>query len=66
MHANKSFGQNFLIDRTALDKIVAAAEITSDDEILEVGAGTGVLTRELSRAARRVVAVEIERDMLTL
>lgn len=66
MRPNKSFGQNFLIDRTALERIVAAAEIGPDDEVLEVGAGTGVLTRELARVAKRVVAVEIERDMLTL
>ena len=66
MRPNKSFGQNFLIDRSVLQKILAAAEISSEDEILEVGAGTGVLTRELAQLARRVVAVEIERDMLTL
>ena len=63
---NKSFGQNFLIDRSVLNTIVTAAEIKPDDEILEVGAGTGVLTRELAQHARRVVAVEIERDMLAL
>jgi 16S rRNA (adenine1518-N6/adenine1519-N6)-dimethyltransferase len=63
---NKSFGQNFLIDRSVLNTIIDAAEIKPDDEILEVGAGTGVLTRELAQHARRVVAVEIERDMLTL
>jgi 16S rRNA (adenine1518-N6/adenine1519-N6)-dimethyltransferase len=63
---NKSFGQNFLVDRGALEQIVAAAEITPDDAILEAGAGTGVLTRELAKHARRVVAVELERDMLAL
>jgi len=66
MRPNKAFGQNFLIDRSILMKIVAAAEIDANDEILEVGAGTGVLTRELARQARRVVAVELERDMLAL
>ncbi len=66
MRPNKSFGQNFLIDRSVLQKIVNAAEIGPDDEILEVGAGTGVLTRELAKLARKVVAVEIERDMLSL
>jgi 16S rRNA (adenine1518-N6/adenine1519-N6)-dimethyltransferase len=66
MRPSKSFGQNFLIDRSALMKIVEAAEIRPDDQILEVGAGTGVLTRELAQRARRVVAVELERDMLTL
>ena len=66
MRPNKAFGQNFLIDRSILMKIVEAAEIDADDEILEVGAGTGVLTRELAQRARRVVAVELERDMLAL
>jgi len=49
MRPNKSFGQNFLIDRSVLAKIVEAAEISATDEILEVGAGTGVLTRELAK-----------------
>ena len=66
MRPNKSFGQNFLIDRSVLMRIVEAAEITESDSILEVGAGTGVLTRELAQRAQRVVAVELERDMLAL
>ena len=66
MRPLKSFGQNFLIDRSVLRKIVEAAAIEPDDEILEVGSGTGVLTRELAKQARRVVAVELERDMLSL
>ena len=66
MRPLKSFGQNFLVDRSALNKIVEAADIQPDDEILEVGSGTGVLTRELAKHARRVVAVELERDMLAL
>ncbi|MEO8953893.1 MAG: 16S rRNA (adenine(1518)-N(6)/adenine(1519)-N(6))-dimethyltransferase RsmA [Ktedonobacteraceae bacterium] len=66
MRPNKSFGQNFLIDRSVLMEIVAAADIHVDDQILEVGAGTGVLTRELAKHAQRVVAVEMERDMLAL
>lgn len=66
MQPNKAFGQNFLIDRAVLRQIVAAAEIDAADSVLEVGAGTGVLTRELARQARRVVAVELERDMLAL
>jgi len=66
MHPNKSFGQNFLIDRPVLERMVESAEIEPDDQVLELGAGTGVLTRELAPRARRVVAVELERDMLTL
>ncbi len=66
MHPNKAFGQNFLVDRAVLQRIVEAAEIAPADQVLEVGAGTGTLTRELAKRARRVVAVELERDMLTL
>ncbi|HEX4207962.1 MAG TPA: 16S rRNA (adenine(1518)-N(6)/adenine(1519)-N(6))-dimethyltransferase RsmA [Ktedonobacteraceae bacterium] len=66
MRPSKSFGQNFLIDRVVLQKIVEAADIAPGDELLEVGAGTGVLTRELAQRARRVVAVELERAMLEL
>lgn len=66
MRPSKAFGQNFLVDRSVLMRIVEAAEITESDAILEVGAGTGVLTRELAQRARRVVAVELERDMLAL
>jgi 16S rRNA (adenine1518-N6/adenine1519-N6)-dimethyltransferase len=66
MRPNKSFGQNFLVDRAVLESIVTAAELTSNDQVLELGAGTGVLTRELAKQARRVVAVELERDMLAL
>ncbi|HEV2654315.1 MAG TPA: 16S rRNA (adenine(1518)-N(6)/adenine(1519)-N(6))-dimethyltransferase RsmA [Ktedonobacteraceae bacterium] len=66
MRPLKSFGQNFLIDRSVLNTIVEAADIQPDDQVLEVGSGTGVLTRELAKQARRVVAVELERDMLAL
>jgi 16S rRNA (adenine1518-N6/adenine1519-N6)-dimethyltransferase len=66
MRPHKSFGQNFLIDRSVLQKIVEAARLDPGDEVLEVGAGMGVLTRELAKLARRVVAVELERDMLTV
>src|SRR5260370_21397224 len=66
MRPNKAFGQNFLVDRSVLQRIIGAAEINVDDQVLELGAGTGVLTRELAKHARRVVAVELELDMLSL
>jgi 16S rRNA (adenine1518-N6/adenine1519-N6)-dimethyltransferase len=66
MRPNKSFGQNFLVDRSILQQVVDAAELETTDQVLEVGAGTGVLTRELATRAARVVAVELEQDMLTL
>lgn len=66
MRPNKAFGQHFLIDRAVLEQIVATAELHEAEQVLEVGAGTGVLTRELAKQARRVVAVELEKDMLAL
>ena len=63
---NKGLGQHLLISRKALDAVVAAAELTPDDNVLEVGAGTGVLTVELATRARRVVAVEMDRAILPI
>jgi 16S rRNA (adenine1518-N6/adenine1519-N6)-dimethyltransferase len=64
IHPNKGFGQHLLVDREALETIVAAADLRPDDNALEVGAGTGVLTVELARRTQRVVAVEIDSAIL--
>lgn len=58
--ARKSLGQNFLIDRNVLGRVVDAGALHEDDVVLEIGPGLGVLTRELSRRCRRVLAVEID------
>jgi len=63
LKARKSLGQHFLVDRGALRRIVAAAELTPEDVVIEIGPGLGVLTRELARAARRVVAVEADEGL---
>jgi 16S rRNA (adenine1518-N6/adenine1519-N6)-dimethyltransferase len=63
LRPEKRLGQNFLIDREALEKVVAAAELSPDASVLEVGAGLGTLTRRLSLAAGRVVAVEYDRRL---
>ena len=63
LHPTRGMGQNFLVDRDALDAIVAAAELTPDDTVLEVGPGLGVLTWELLRCAGRVIAVELDRRL---
>jgi 16S rRNA (adenine1518-N6/adenine1519-N6)-dimethyltransferase len=60
----KSLGQNFLYDEGLLARIVAAAELSPEDEALEVGPGLGALTRPLAGAARRVVAVELDGRLL--
>jgi 16S rRNA (adenine1518-N6/adenine1519-N6)-dimethyltransferase len=56
-------GQNFLVDRNVLNKVVAAAELELEDRVLEIGAGAGTLTRELAGAAGRTVAIEIDPDL---
>ncbi len=61
---NKGLGQHLLISRKALNAVVGAADLTPDDRVLEVGAGPGVLTRELALLAQRVVAVELDRAVL--
>ena len=62
----KKFGQNFLIDPRVLDKIIDAAEITEDDMVLEIGPGIGTMTQYLAEAAGKVVAVEIDRNLLPI
>ncbi len=64
--ANKRLGQNFLIDQNIVRKIVAAAELTPDDTVLEIGPGRGILTDALAQAARRVVAIEIDAELYRL
>ena len=62
----KRFGQNFLIDSHVLDKIVNAAGITQDDCVLEIGPGIGTMTQYLAEHAGRVVAVEIDTNLLSI
>ena len=62
----KKFGQNFLIDTHVLDKIVRAAQITEEDCVLEIGPGIGTMTQYLACAARRVIAVEIDRALIPI
>lgn len=60
----KKFGQNFLIDTHVLDKIIAAAEITKDDFVLEIGPGIGTMTQYLAESAGKVTAVEIDKSLI--
>jgi len=67
LDAKKSWGQNFLVDRSVLDRIVRAAALAADDVVVEIGAGTGALTGALAGAVpapRRIIAVERDPDML--
>ena len=62
----KKFGQNFLFDGHGLDKIIAGAGVTQDDMVLEIGPGIGTMTQYLAEAAGKVVAVEIDRNLLPI
>ena len=62
----KKFGQDFLIDGHVLDKIIAGAGVTKDDMVLEIGPGIGTMTQYLAEAAGKVVAVEIDRNLLPI
>jgi 16S rRNA (adenine1518-N6/adenine1519-N6)-dimethyltransferase len=64
LRPKKSLGQNFLIDNHSLDMIVRAADITADDVVLEIGPGLGSLTRHLAAIARRVIAIEIDSNLI--
>jgi 16S rRNA (adenine1518-N6/adenine1519-N6)-dimethyltransferase len=64
LHLKKGLGQNFLADPVHLDRIVAAAELTPDDVVVEVGPGVGTLTARLASQAGRVVAVELDASLL--
>lgn len=62
----KKFGQNFLIDTHVLDKIIRAANITKDDMVLEIGPGIGTMTQYLAEAAGKVIAVEIDKNLIPI
>lgn len=64
--AKKKFGQHFLNDRNIIRKIVEAAGVKKGDLVLEIGPGTGMLTRELLDAGARVIAVEVDKDLIGL
>lgn len=64
--ANKSLGQNFLIDDEVVNKIVDSSEINKEDLIIEIGPGLGTLTNILLQKAGKVIAVELDSRMITI
>lgn len=61
--AKRRFGQNFLVDRGVVSKIIAAFDPRSDQTVLEIGPGRGALTTELIKKTGRVIAIEFDRDL---
>ncbi|MBM4429335.1 MAG: 16S rRNA (adenine(1518)-N(6)/adenine(1519)-N(6))-dimethyltransferase RsmA [Chloroflexi bacterium] len=66
LRPQKGLGQNFLVDAHVLHKIVTAAAVAADDTVLEVGPGLGTLTQALAERARRVVAVELDENLVSV
>ena len=64
--AKKSLGQNFLVDDSAIDRIVAALDLLKDDTVIEIGPGRGALTRHLIEQAGRVIAIELDRELVPM
>ena len=66
LHPKKRLGQNFLIDEKDLQNIIAAAELSPSDQVLEIGCGLGVLTKELADRAGHVTAIDKDKDMIEI
>ena len=62
--AKRRFGQNFLVDRSVVDRIIAAVNPGSNDTVLEIGPGRGALTSHLIERAGRLIAIEFDRELL--
>lgn len=60
----KSFGQNLLIDKNYLNKIIKVTNLSKNDTAIEIGAGSGLLTVELAKKVKKVYAIELEREIL--
>jgi 16S rRNA (adenine1518-N6/adenine1519-N6)-dimethyltransferase len=60
----KKLGQSFLLDQNIIKKIATAAEITKEDIVVEIGAGIGVLTENLAQASRKIIAVELDENLV--
>ena len=65
-HFQKKFGQNFLIDAHILEKIVDSAEVGEEDCVLEIGPGIGTMTQYLCERARKVIVVEIDKNLIPI
>ena len=64
MKAKKSLGQNFLRDENVVQEILGIAEVAAEDNVLEIGPGTGVLTEALAQAGAHVVAIELDHRLI--
>ncbi len=66
MKPKKSLGQNFLIDKNIVQKIIKTADINKNDIVLEIGPGKGALTKELAKLAKKIIAIEKDERLASL
>lgn len=66
IYANKSLGQNFLVDDNVVKSIVDSADISNEDLVIEIGPGLGTLTNELLQRAKKVIAIELDTRMIRI
>ncbi len=66
IRANKSLGQNFLINQNVVDKIVESSNISKEDLVIEIGPGLGTLTKELLERAGKVICIELDKKMIKI
>lgn len=62
----KNLGQHFLVDPQVLQRIIAAAEVTKEDTVVEIGSGLGVVTSEIAKHAGFVIVIEIDKELLSI
>ncbi|MBR4110639.1 MAG: 16S rRNA (adenine(1518)-N(6)/adenine(1519)-N(6))-dimethyltransferase RsmA [Clostridia bacterium] len=66
LKANKRYGQNFLINQNIVDEIIEKSEINENDVVIEIGPGLGTLTKALATVAKKVIAVELDENMVKI
>lgn len=66
IQANKSLGQNFLVDDNVIDEIIENAQVNENDLVIEIGPGLGVLTNRLLQKAHKVIAIELDKRMVNI
>ena len=66
LKANKRYGQNFLINQDIVDEIIEKSEINNNDVVIEIGPGLGTLTKALAAVAKKVIAVELDENMVKI
>lgn len=64
--ANKSLGQNFLINSKVVEQIIESSEITKEDLVIEIGPGLGTLTKELLEKSKKVICIELDKNMINI